>query len=264
MWSHSRGLAPISNGSRSGSTRVRGENGALNTEGAIAKYLATEAGNRAADAAIQAHGGYGYTKEYMVEKYKRDVRITTIYEGTSEIMEMTIARDRWQKHLKSRGQHFHQMAETLEAHERATPDAGAGIAALALHALAEIMKRAQAWRLTRNQHILFRLGELVAHGEGAMAMVERAIRAQNNTSYEKTDHRFNANALRLISRIYAREAAQKMAVDGLRWVASSGRMTDQQLAELESATRVSEIHRAQAGLLEDMDRLTEVIYDEVE
>jgi hypothetical protein len=41
--------------------------------------------------AIQALGGYGYTREYMVEKIKRDVRITTIYEGTSEIMEMTIA-----------------------------------------------------------------------------------------------------------------------------------------------------------------------------
>ena len=72
--------------------RGRGRDGALNTEGAIAKYLATEAGNAAADAAIQAHGGYGYTREYLVEKIKRDVRITTIYEGTSEIMEMTIAR----------------------------------------------------------------------------------------------------------------------------------------------------------------------------
>ena len=76
----------------------------LNTEGAIAKYLASEAGNAAADAAIQAHGGYGFTKEYMVEKIKRDVRITTIYEGTSEIMEMTIARDRWQQHLKTQGE----------------------------------------------------------------------------------------------------------------------------------------------------------------
>ncbi len=73
----------------------------LQTEGAIAKYMATEAGNKAAEDAIQALGGYGYTKEYMVEKIKRDVRITTIYEGTSEIMEWTIARDRWQEHLKS-------------------------------------------------------------------------------------------------------------------------------------------------------------------
>ena len=73
-----------------------GKEGSLNTEGAIAKYMATEAGNKAAEDSIQALGGYGYTHEYMVEKISRDVRITTIYEGTSEIMEMTISRDRWQ------------------------------------------------------------------------------------------------------------------------------------------------------------------------
>ena len=78
--------------------RIDSGEGSLNTEGAIAKYLCTEAGNLAADAGIQALGGYGYTHEYMVEKIKRDVRITTIYEGTSEIMEMTISRDRWQAH----------------------------------------------------------------------------------------------------------------------------------------------------------------------
>jgi len=64
--------------------RIDAGEGSLNTEGAIAKYLATEAGNQAADAAIQALGGYGYTREFVVEKIKRDVRITTIYEGTSE------------------------------------------------------------------------------------------------------------------------------------------------------------------------------------
>ena len=48
----------------------------LQTEGAIAKYLASESGNAAAEASIQAFGGYGYTKEYLVEKIKRDVRIT--------------------------------------------------------------------------------------------------------------------------------------------------------------------------------------------
>ena len=63
----------------------------LATEGAVAKYSATVAGNQAAEDAIQAHGGYGYTREYMVEKAKRDVRITTIYEGTSEILEWTIS-----------------------------------------------------------------------------------------------------------------------------------------------------------------------------
>ena len=61
--------------------RIDAGEGALNIEGAIAKYLATEAGDAAADAAIQAHGGYGYTHDYMVEKIKRDVRITTDLRG---------------------------------------------------------------------------------------------------------------------------------------------------------------------------------------
>jgi alkylation response protein AidB-like acyl-CoA dehydrogenase len=104
-----------------------GSAGNLNTEGAIAKYLATEAGNAAADASIQALGGYGYTREYMVEKFKRDVRITTIYEGTSEIMEMTIARDRWQEHLRSRGGYYEERAAALDALHAACPQVGAAL-----------------------------------------------------------------------------------------------------------------------------------------
>ena len=105
--------------------RGLGDNGAMNTEGAIAKYMATEAGNAAADAAIQAHGGYGYTRPYVVEKIRRDVRITTIYEGTSEIMEMTIARDRWQEHLKSRGRYYVDIAAEMAALHARNPLVGA-------------------------------------------------------------------------------------------------------------------------------------------
>ncbi|HSD65654.1 MAG TPA: acyl-CoA dehydrogenase family protein, partial [Vicinamibacteria bacterium] len=112
--------------------RGLGDNGAMNTEGAIAKYMATEAGNAAADAAIQAHGGYGFTKEYMVEKIRRDVRITTIYEGTSEIMEITVSRDRWQRHLKSRGELYHDQAREMEALHDRDARCGADVAALGL------------------------------------------------------------------------------------------------------------------------------------
>ena len=91
-----------------------------------------EAGNAAAEAAIQALGGYGYTHEYMVEKIKRDVRITTIYEGTSEIMEMTIARDRWQEHLKSRGRLLPRPGRRRSsARTPPSPTSGADVAALA-------------------------------------------------------------------------------------------------------------------------------------
>ena len=158
-----------------------GVGGALNTEGAIAKYLATEAGVAAADAAIQAHGGYGYTRPYLVEKIRRDVRITTIYEGTSEIMEMTIARDRWQHHLKTRGAHYVDLAGQLRALHAAHPAVGADATALALECLAGVLESCRVGRLTRNQHVLLRLGELIAYAESAAALVRRAVAAAEGT-----------------------------------------------------------------------------------
>jgi alkylation response protein AidB-like acyl-CoA dehydrogenase len=59
----------------------------------MAKYYATEAAERACYNAIQMLGGYGYTKEFPVERYARDVRITSIYEGTNQIQRLIIARD---------------------------------------------------------------------------------------------------------------------------------------------------------------------------
>jgi alkylation response protein AidB-like acyl-CoA dehydrogenase len=61
-------------------------------EASMAKLFASEAANEIVGDAVQIHGGYGYTKEYPVEKYLRDARVTTIYEGTSEIQRIVIAR----------------------------------------------------------------------------------------------------------------------------------------------------------------------------
>ncbi len=58
----------------------------------IAKYFASEAATRATNEAIQIHGGYGFIKEYPVEKLYRDVKLMTIGEGTSEVQKMVIAR----------------------------------------------------------------------------------------------------------------------------------------------------------------------------
>ncbi len=62
-------------------------------EASMAKYYATEAAERACYNAIQILGGYGYTAEYPVERYARDVRICSIYEGTNQIQRLIIARD---------------------------------------------------------------------------------------------------------------------------------------------------------------------------
>jgi alkylation response protein AidB-like acyl-CoA dehydrogenase len=219
-----------------------GEEG-LATEGAVAKYLATEAGNRAAEDAIQAHGGNGYTREYLVEKIKRDVRITTIYEGTSEILEWTIARDRWQLHLKTRGAYYSDWAARLEAATGGHARSGAPLAALALRGLAALLERARLDRLTRSQHLLFRLGEIIAHAESAALFAERAITRPTEAIALAPD------TLQAMARLAARDAALKVASDGLRWATGAGQ-TDPQLAE---RLGLAAAMQAQAGLLDDMD-----------
>jgi len=241
--------------------RIDAGEGSLNTEGAIAKYMASEAGNAAAEASIQALGGYGYTHEYMVEKISRDVRITTIYEGTSEIMEMTISRDRWQLHLKTRGQHYHERAQELEKVHTRYPNVGADIAALASHALAEVMEKARVARLTRYQHVLLRLGELISYAECAGSLARRTARLSEGKLSEKANRRFDATALSVLSRAFAREAAFKVTEEGLRLVAGSGGVTDAEMGALETSLRLPAIHRAQAGLIADMDFIADVLYD---
>ena len=63
------------------------------TQAAMIKLFCTETAQRVIDNALQLHGGYGYCKEYDIERYYRDIRITRIYEGTNEIQKNIIARD---------------------------------------------------------------------------------------------------------------------------------------------------------------------------
>ncbi len=62
-------------------------------EASMAKLFASEMSNKVADKAVQLHGGYGYIDEFPVERYFRDARVQTIYEGTSEVQRMVIARE---------------------------------------------------------------------------------------------------------------------------------------------------------------------------
>lgn len=71
---------------------LKDKGGRFTKEASMAKLFATETANRAAYRAVQIHGGYGYTKEFPVERFYRDIRVTTLYEGTSEIQRIVIAR----------------------------------------------------------------------------------------------------------------------------------------------------------------------------
>ena len=141
------------------------------------------------------------------------------------------------------------------------PNVGANFAALALHGLAEVMERARVAHLTRHQHILLRLGELIAYAESAGCLARRAARLTEGKLDEKASTRFDAAALTALSRIFAREAALKVAEDGLRWVSGAGGVSDGDLPAFETNLGLPAIHRAQVGLISDMDFVADVLYD---
>ncbi|SPF53307.1 Acyl-CoA dehydrogenase domain protein (fragment) [Candidatus Sulfopaludibacter sp. SbA4] len=175
-------------------------------------------------------------------------------------MEMTISRDRWQLHLKTRGQHYHEQARKFEALHASHSNVGANVAALAMHALAEVMEKARVGRLTRYQHILLRLGEWIAYAECAGSLARRAALMAEGKLNEKANQRFDAVALAALSRIFAREAALKVAEEGLRWIVGAGGVSDADMAAFETSLGMPAIHRAQAGLLADMDFAADVLY----
>jgi len=174
-------------------------------------------------------------------------------------MEMTICRDRWQLHLKTKGQYYHEMAGQMEALHRQNNQVGAQVAALCLHGLAELLEMARSNRLTRHQHILFRLGELIAFAEGSASLARRAARASKGELNAKAHMRFGADSLASISRVYAREAAMKMVSEGSRWI--GGLLPESELGGLHQKLRVPEILSAQAGLIQDMDYVADVLYE---
>ncbi len=230
----------------------------LQTEGAIAKLFATEEGNAAADAAVQALGGYGYTKEYEVEKVRRDVRITTIYEGTSEIMQWTVSRDRWRVHLQERGGFYRRMAESLDSLHREDAQVGADVAALAVRAVLETTERCRVSRLTRHQHVLFQLGELMTRAEIAANFAHYAA-GRGAAKYEPF---FAPKVVKDMSRICAREAALDVVAGAVRLVRGMDAVDDAGMADFERSLQTHAVYAAAKGLMADMDTVAKAIVEQ--
>ncbi len=80
---------------------------------------------------------------------------------------------------------------------------------------------------------------------------------------EKANDRFDATALATMGRVFAREAALKVAEEGLRWVSGGDGVKDSEMDGFEKALGVPAIHRAQSGLIADMDYIADVLYNRV-
>jgi alkylation response protein AidB-like acyl-CoA dehydrogenase len=148
----------------------------LQVEGAIAKYFATEAADKAANDAIQALGGYGYICEFEVEKIKRDVKITCIYEGTSEIQQNIISTFRWKTTRKTKGRFYGALAEEMDALENEIGDAGCRYYGLAAAALNQTIDYVHDNRLTRQQAVMFVLSDMMTHVEVGAALARKAVK----------------------------------------------------------------------------------------
>lgn len=217
----------------------------LQTEGAIAKYFATEAADDCAEDSIQALGGYGYTKDFSPEKIKRDTKITNIYEGTSEILQMTIYRNRWQEHLKSRGQHYIEMSKEMDAAHIKNPNLGADSVSLCLKGLAAILTNCQKMRLTRHQYVTFKLGEIIAASEVSHAFVESALQDKYYDSI-----RYDKEAYEAMCRVNARQTAFEVVSEGIKLVSGAGSLDANSLS---AETGIVEIMSKQQQILQDMD-----------
>ena len=140
------------------------------------------------------------------------------------------------------------------------PNVGADVAALGFAALAGVMERARIEHLTRNQHVLFRLGEMIAYSECAGSLSRRAARAAEGQLPPKADTRFEATGLAALARIFARESALKAGREGLRWIVGTQSTTHKDIVLFEQSLGLRNIDAAQEGLVADMDFVADVLY----
>jgi alkylation response protein AidB-like acyl-CoA dehydrogenase len=230
-------------------SRLDGGEGGLQVEGSVAKLFATEAGNEAADAALQAHGGYGYTHEYEVEKIRRDVRITTIYEGTSEIQQSIIGTHRWRMAVRSKGAFFTDMADTIREH---TTD-GLDVVTLATEALGKTILLCHKTKLPREQWALFELARLATEVETAVTLTRKAV----TTDGPKRE------LLLACAKLHGAAAARDVAVTGLRLIAGTGRYSEDEVNQYREAIGFEKLIAPSANELELMETVAHEIEEQL-
>ncbi len=226
----------------------------LQVEGAIAKYFATESADKAANDAIQALGGYGYICEFEVEKIKRDVKITCIYEGTSEIQQNIISTFRWKTSRKSKGQFYGSMAEEMAALNAAVPDAGCAYYGLAAQALNRSIDFAHNNRLTRQQAVMFALSDMMTHVEVGAALARKAAKLDKAGDAE-------ADTLKAMARIFAGEVAHLVGENALKIVSATGAADDQAIRQFLEEIGYQQMLTSRLSWAADMDTVADRIFE---
>jgi alkylation response protein AidB-like acyl-CoA dehydrogenase len=222
----------------------------LQLEGSTAKLFTTENANSCADAAIQALGGYGYIREYDVEKIKRDVKITCIYEGTSEIQQLIVATMGWKAAISSKGTAYEEKAERMDRVHAANRNLKADVFATMFRLVNRLFEEMHKAKAVRHQHLMFQMANLVAVTETGAALASKVCNEEGLTSEE-------SEYLTLCARINAAFAAQAAFTIATEVLYGTGvwSETDADAIAKDLHLDYSRFAHTQTGLVADMDTL---------
>ncbi|MBC2694939.1 MAG: acyl-CoA dehydrogenase [Desulfobacteraceae bacterium] len=226
----------------------------LQVEGSIAKFFATEAANKAADDAIQALGGYGYIHEFEVEKIKRDVKITCIYEGTSEIQQNIISTFRWKITRKTKGKYYGDISSEMEELNNTLNDAGCKFYGLAARVLNDTIMLVHDNKLTRKQHIMFALSDMMTHVEVGASMARKA-----KALVEAEDPK--AEKIKAMSRIFANEVAQVVTHNMLKILMGSGVFDQKIVSDFMETISFNKLLGSYENVIKDMDMVADILFE---
>lgn len=211
----------------------------LQVEGSIAKYFATEAGDAMANDGIQAFGGYGYMREYEVEKIKRDIKILPIYEGTSEIQRSIISMFRMRNTVRSKGGFYEKMAEVLAT---LPEDCAGSMLADAFLAMNRVILGARRHKLTKSQYIMFLLADMMTWCEVGDSLCRKAA------VYGGEQNR-SSTFMKASARLFAREAIGKVHRNGLKIIHGY----DQKIDDVEETLNALNMGLVMKDSIKDMD-----------
>jgi len=225
----------------------------LQVEGAIAKLFATETANKTADDAMQALGGYGYIVEYEVEKIKRDVKITCIYEGTSEIQQNIISTFRWKKTRKTKGEFYGALVSEMETLDAAINDAGCRFYALCAKALNEVITLVHDSKLTRQQFVMFSLADMMTHVEVGVSFARKAVKLSETGAP-------GAEKIKTMSRVFVSEVAQLVSQNILKILMGTGKFDRKIISDFVESVSLHELIQGYENVINDMDRVADILF----
>ena len=226
----------------------------IQVEGSIAKLFTTEAANKAADDAMQALGGYGYISEFEVEKIKRDVKITCIYEGTSEIQQNIISTYRWKISRKTKGEFYNRLSSEMTTLETTFKNGGGSLLGCCARLLNETINRVHDNRLTRQQYVMFALADLMTHVEVGASLARKAAGL-------KKDGHPDAEKFRAMSRIFANEVAQLTAKNMPLVLMGTGTFSPEEMATTLQNLDYAALMLGYDKVIVEMDIVADILFE---